>query len=543
MVGVSLIPWSELAPAQVEAVIAGLLVRTVDSAVSVDGAGGDDGADVVVYTEAGQRVWEVKSFRARLAGPQKKQIRASLATAVARRRPVLAWTLVLPLDLSPAEQRWFDTELAAVAPGVALSWMGLTALEVAFAQNPALLRLLPRSSESRAIDLVRQMGQEKAALTGGIADAIERGMALRELSDALDPDYAADFTFEGDRTMVALRPKDPGATQRRPITGSMSLQAPVGTPESEALAAHHAYGTPLTLPGEHVTAFAIDLPPAMSGLITDEATITGLQLVPSPVADVRGQLAALGERGTIAKLRVVMTERSRGARGVRLLLTDDGASLQVEVRLDEDLKGGFSLSFTAAGKQVADVLPAVRFLAALAQADRMMLTLTGYPTLRPRITGSGIDFARAAETLAQLELLERVQDAVGESFPIPVSFTAEDVNTLAGLDVLLSGGPAPATWDGWKVFDLDTDFVRSMLPSSGPFPRGTMRLTFEGKFNVAGHILDTGRDVIVEAKDLVLVRLPELAALLEQQVDALPERIPVWMAPDDRTLVTCWLSP
>jgi len=57
------IPWGELEPLQVQRLISALLVRTVPNAHAVDGAGGDDGADVVSTKVGGIHVYEDQELR------------------------------------------------------------------------------------------------------------------------------------------------------------------------------------------------------------------------------------------------------------------------------------------------------------------------------------------------------------------------------------------------------------------------------------------------------------------------------------------------
>lgn len=73
----------------------------------------DDGADVVVRGVAGDHVYEIKSFSRRLSTSQKRQVLKSLRTAVRQQSDMVAWTLVLPLDPTPSEERWLREELAA----------------------------------------------------------------------------------------------------------------------------------------------------------------------------------------------------------------------------------------------------------------------------------------------------------------------------------------------------------------------------------------------------------------------------------------------
>ena len=82
----------------------------------------------------------------------------SLRTAVERQPDMVAWTLVLPLDPSPSEERWLR-EILVAETSAAVSWMGRTAVEAAFAERPDLARaFLPGSSERRVMELLVEQG-------------------------------------------------------------------------------------------------------------------------------------------------------------------------------------------------------------------------------------------------------------------------------------------------------------------------------------------------------------------------------------------------
>ena len=121
------INWVELAstPARCEELLAYLLIRTVPVAKRVDGAGGDDGADVIATTIGGDHVYQIKSFAERLTSSRRNKIAESLKTAIAKRPNMVAWTLVLPLDLTPGESAWFEDKLRSHAPrGLVPTWIG-----------------------------------------------------------------------------------------------------------------------------------------------------------------------------------------------------------------------------------------------------------------------------------------------------------------------------------------------------------------------------------------------------------------------------------
>ena len=92
---------------------------------------------------------------------------------------MLLWTLVIPHDPTPAEERWLAETLAPLA-GVPVAWMGRTQLEAAFAEHPHLARaFLPGSSQSRALELLAQHHQEQARLAWRSQGSLRRSACFR----------------------------------------------------------------------------------------------------------------------------------------------------------------------------------------------------------------------------------------------------------------------------------------------------------------------------------------------------------------------------
>jgi hypothetical protein len=254
------IPWGELEPLQVQQLISALLVRTVPNAHAVDGAGGDDGADVVATAVGGIHVYEIKSFASRLTPGQRRQVEHSLSTARKRRTDMVAWTFVLPLDPSPVEERWMHAKLDPMA-GFPVAWMGRTHLEAAFAERPDLARaFLPGSAHQQALEWLSAHGHEEAGLATGVPDAVSRGRNMRQQLRVVDPDYDFDLDLHAGGTTIHVSPKDAQAMKRRPIAGALSVEAAAGTVEAEAIEGFQVYGAPLKLAGKNITGVSIDLP-------------------------------------------------------------------------------------------------------------------------------------------------------------------------------------------------------------------------------------------------------------------------------------------
>ncbi|WP_416901314.1 FxSxx-COOH system tetratricopeptide repeat protein [Micromonospora echinospora] len=150
------VPWLDYSADQVEQLLAALLTRMMPKAQRIDGSGGDGGVDVRVPVGGGLHIYEIKRFAERLKPGQRQQIQRSLLKAVRSQSTMVAWTLVMPLDLTPAEVEWFDSQLQDLSP-VPITWMGRTVIEAHLSAYDDLLRTFaPGSVETRALDLVTE---------------------------------------------------------------------------------------------------------------------------------------------------------------------------------------------------------------------------------------------------------------------------------------------------------------------------------------------------------------------------------------------------
>lgn len=217
----STIPWGDYAPEQVETLVSAWLIRVVPRAQRVDGAGGDDGADVRAPVEGGLHIFEIKSFYRRLTSANKKQIVRSLETAVVRQSGMVRWTLVLPLDLTPAESRWFDQTLVP-STHFALDWIGRTELEAGLTEHRDLLRAFaPGSVERRAMDLLSEYSLAPA--TAGLAQTVPHRILVGEGDSETEAEFQAAYAAAGGAESLG-RPRDtvtrlgPGYVQT--LTGS-----------------------------------------------------------------------------------------------------------------------------------------------------------------------------------------------------------------------------------------------------------------------------------------------------------------------------------
>ena len=117
--------WGELGHERYEDMVSVLLSRLHPNAKRVDGKGGDGGRDVQIADArdgSAIGVFQLRSFTGRVDRSRRRQIERSLKR-VAKMNPA-QWTLVVPIDHSPVELKWFDDLRAKY--GFPLDWCGKT---------------------------------------------------------------------------------------------------------------------------------------------------------------------------------------------------------------------------------------------------------------------------------------------------------------------------------------------------------------------------------------------------------------------------------
>jgi len=117
-----------------------LLLAEYPEAQPVEGKGGDEGLDTFLGDFDGAcEVFQHKYFLNTLSPSQRRQVKASLQTALGGPRKVRRWVLMIPKDLTPAELRWF-ANLKAANPEVEIVFWGKTKLQELLAKHADVAR-------------------------------------------------------------------------------------------------------------------------------------------------------------------------------------------------------------------------------------------------------------------------------------------------------------------------------------------------------------------------------------------------------------------
>lgn len=508
------VPWSDLSAGQIERLVAAWLVRVHPGAQRVDGSGGDDGVDVRLRTADGLHVFEIKSFHGRLTPAQKRQIAKSLTTALTAQPDMARWTLVLPLDLSPAEITWFEQTLSH---GVAIGteWIGRTALESGLSVHTDLLRsMVPGSVERRALDYLAQYQQEIAGLGGGLADGAQRLQQLRNLLDTTDVDWAFDIgEVTPGKTTFNLRPKDPGSPLTKPVGGQFLLRVDPESDLAREIEDFMLYGRPVTIPPEAFAAASLDLPAGLGNSLGPDTRITASITYPDSVWHLRGRLAAVRAGRTIGTLAIDWNESTTGPAGGHYLAGRDSSGyLEVVLHAEPNSRGAFTINAPASHDVLpSEALSALRFLHRLRDADGIELHSADQPKIETKINGSELVTPDMGKLIAVAEALARVQEVSGVSFALPRSWTQRDAETLYFCDQLLANGSV--VWQPPPGVSAPVPAAAiAGIAASGPLPRLHLNGRSAGlaEVELMGHIVKLPGEVHMDLADMVVVNLAEL---------------------------------
>ena len=431
------IDWANLPAHQFERLV-GCLLSDLLHARRVDGRGGDGGVDMYFTDDRGLHVFECKSFTGRLGrdGGRTRQVERSLARAAAH-HPA-SWTLVAPIDPTPKEQQWFDG--LQEGRGFDLTWFDLTWLELEVARRPWLRRHFVEGDAERVVELLQGLNQEQAALAGGAPDAVARVQNIVDLLDESDPFYRYRITSGLDRQQVEVFPRYPGAEDDRPIRFGFRLadEDPIAHEAARsALRRALEFGEQVELDESVVRDLQIDMPANLGGLFPKGSVRIGAA---DPEAiQLRGALAAVDEQSqVVAAVPITYRERRAGLRGFVLTGRDSSGLLRIRAAVaseERKLSLGIQLDISEPFLP-AEVLPAARLAQQLAAPNRLRVSFDGKIAGDLEMSGQA---PLAAQTVALLEALDRIQVALGEFFTVPPTITEHDVANIHLADELLAG--------------------------------------------------------------------------------------------------------
>lgn len=438
------IDWTNVPALLFERLVACLL-SDLHQARRVDGAGGDGGIDMHFEDAAGLHIFECKSFTGRLGRDAGRRTQVERSLKRAARHVPATWTLIVPIDPTPGEQKWFDALQPKYA--FALDWPGLAWLETEVARRPWLRRHFIDGDAERTVELLRDLNSEQAALAGGAPDAAGRIAKVVDLLDETDPYFRYRITSGAGTEKVELFPRYPGAEEDRPIRFGFRLNEDDHAAYQKARADLEralAFGDEIELDESLVRDMVVDMPANLGGAFP--TGIVKIGPVEVETIQLRAALTAVDEAGSVvAALPITFTERRAGLRGVTLTGTDRAKFLRATAVVEPEnrsLKLNIDLDITEPFLP-GDVLPAARLAAQLGPPNRLRITVEGTDVGDHALTGHE---PLNAGLVRMLEALDRVQSAIGNFFTVPPTLTAGDQRNIHVADRLVTGEEVAMTF-------------------------------------------------------------------------------------------------
>lgn len=416
----------------------GVLLSRIHNAQRIDGQGGDEGRDAQLVVDGWTELFEFKFLLGRVSKEKgrRRQVEKSLARA-AERNPH-KWSLVVPIDPTPGELKWFDG-LRAKYP-FELEWKGLTWLESSLAEYPSIVRFYDSDGYREVFHALAELNQEQALLARGIPDVIDRLHALRNRIDEIDPHYRLDISLESNTTIIKVVPRYPGAEKDRPIFLQASFSFPAtreGTEAAERARDAFDFGTHTVIPAEFVEGVRVDGLPGVHEFPSSELTFGPADI---EALDLEGRVFVRTPDGTIlGSLPVRFAERRRGLRGGTLSGVDASGLVKVDIRFAlETQSAQVNLSFSQPDNSTPGmVLPALRVLQHMKSPNGASLELAGHSLGEP-MTLPETDLV-PTDLVRLIEDLDRVQAFSRTAFAIPDQFTSSDLGNLRRASRLIAG--------------------------------------------------------------------------------------------------------
>ncbi|MCH8009008.1 MAG: hypothetical protein IIC91_09105, partial [Chloroflexi bacterium] len=447
--------WEDVARETYDDMVSVLLYRIHPEAERIDGKGGDEGRDLQLATPDGLSIFQLKSFTGRMTKGRRAQVKKSLKRA--QESNPAEWTLVVPIDPTPAENRWFE-KLRGEA-SCPLLWRGRTWLDKEMSTRPEISRYFLNDADKEVIALLRELNEEQAAVSD-VHVATERARALHKRLNEIDPFYSYDLTTgiaaasppppgtvlsrrNGD-VRVDVHPKYRGAAVDRPITTTLELAfGPDDAKLQDEFVRSLKYGTAVSIPARVVRQVKIDAPGGLGTSFSGGSLELGQSNAPGKELSIVAELRR--DEKLLASLPMTLHPRSRGQEGGILEGRDQIGFLNAEVTVNlEERTFTATFRLREVSQLPSALLPTLRWLRVLRAPNELVLLGEGGFNVSTTVpeTEDLID-----EVLVRVvEALDDIQRCSGVYFETPVEFTDDDIKEVFEIRKLLAGERVEGTW-------------------------------------------------------------------------------------------------
>ena len=457
---IPVIRWDEVERQVYEDMVSVLVSRLHPDAQRIDGKGGDGGRDVQIVRGQDSQLtdaFELKSFTGRMTPGRRRQVEHSLERA-ATLDPA-RWSLIVPIDPTPAEDRWFRQLEGSY--GFPIAWLGRTWMDEKMSAFPDIRRYFLEGANDEVVRLLRELHQEEASVTV-VHDAVARLRTLRERLNEIDPHYryelstgpgAADvrpvdvvLSVSFSDIRIDVYPKYPGAVIDRPVT--IKVEIIVG-PDDSVVQNALDYGLEANIPSRLVGSVVVDAPSGLGGSFTG-GEIDILSTSRRLEEAVTLSLEVLDVDRPLASCPIHLTEGTRGSKGSTFSGTDSSGWLQIQLTANP-VAGQFRVQFRLAPKPAlpSALVPLFRWLRALQPPHDLKIRWPSGLEMRSKVcTPSSIDegIGTVVEALAYL------QEASGIYWEMSPSLIGEEAQEILTAATLLRGESISLTW---KSFNLN----------------------------------------------------------------------------------------
>ena len=376
-----------------------------------------------------------------------------------------SWSLVVPIDATPAEQRWFDSLGSGTT--TKLTWLGRTWLQDQLAAHPDIGRYFAGAAEE-VVQILTDIAREDA-LPADAAGVAGRMTAMVARLNEIDPYYRFEYGVSEDRVTVFCQPRYPDAVRDRPITVSAQLHIDDSTtPELRAaIDDFMRYGSPVQIPAENISHLTVDGPGGLDTHFAGGDIALDGAADPAAAAEARNLVLRIPPTPPTRQALIMhITRRSRGpAGGFRVETADAAGLLTLDMRLDpatSTYNAQLSYRFNPAVLP-KDAVPVLALCNALASGDKMaMATLDGQVLAIGSGPFNSVNWPDGDGYLRCAERLAGIQERVGAFFPLPIAFEPEDQVWMDYAEKLLRGEDVQITWDG-ATAQCDRDQVGFLL--------------------------------------------------------------------------------
>ena len=448
------IRWDDLEPQKYEDMVSVLLSRLHPDSQRIDGKGGDGGRDVQIVGGTDGSIaeaFQLKSFTGRMTSSRRKQVARSLYRAAGLKPD--RWTLIVPIDPTPAEESWFRQ----IGGGYRFPtrWFGKTWLDEKMSAFPDIRRYFMEGANDEVVRLLQELQAEKARVSD-VPDAVARFRTLRESLNEIDPHYRYELSTgptaaDGRPADVALSvsfsdmrvdvyPKYSGAVKDRPI--SIEVKVLVG-PEYDVVHDAMDYGLETTIPSHMISSVTVNAPFGLGG------SFTGMEfhLFPNNTRldePVTLALNVMDGDKLLASWPVHLTERTGGPRGSIVTGADKTGWLQTRLKMDgvnKECEVKFWL--TPSPAMPATLVPLFRWIGVLQPPNSLTIRWPGGAEMR---CGIRTPFPLDEGIGMVVEALAYLQDRSGFYWEMRPCSIQEDGQEIMMAAALLKGETIDVKW-------------------------------------------------------------------------------------------------